>query len=1171
MNSELYKAYIDLAGPEAVQKDEGFIALVDAQTGLGKTYQATELQIEHLISDSKKKLIYATNLRVNVKEAYEELICRINASSQISTKHKKNLLKNIIHIPSQETSIKLLGEEDWLILLQEIEGTSFRKVNTLKDSIKILNQAAQTLTNSQLNDDLSDKYRKLFRLIQTIYKDKLNKKELSKSSAVYNVLIKLFPASRIDDISTQVIFMTTAKLLYPWHSLEKNYRISDVLKDSLIIFDEFDRQQGEFLSHLLKDLKEFDVISLVRRLYSSFQSFKVEGDEEFDGVDSSFNKFRAQLKEFNANWNISYRPYITDKTIQAGVENQNRVFTMLSDRMSLHTINFKHDELTSNIDEMAGSHEIGIGGDKSAITFVNNGSQVIRAFCNAMLSATNTLSNNLKKIDGSKPHSTEDLVVKVLNHFGLAEMRYDIISLLSARLSFRLQKEYKSYSYHDSGFEIARVSKFNELDNTATAATFELALTPTGLLANWVLEGAQILGISATATSRTAIHNFDLPYLKNILGSKFKHLDSLQKKGIQQEYLSKRRYEENNVDIAVSAVSENDLRGGVKSLYKEFLGGMIDDLMLESRIAKLLEVASDPKSIDFATKRVNKLIGSIKKFSEHSSNRYHFCMLNKSYKGTEFFRFMEFIGVKYGVKVFENINAASFRNDKFNSVLELLEETDEKVVVITNYQATGAGLSPSYKINNAKGLVYIGPDGEPPLQNKTDIDSIYLEQPKSLIGSYIFEDQALEERNIAIKKNIHDALMLHEQELLVANDVKPILNKFIASNIKNMSVNSMIGLYKDTNDYRYAVYRFIEQALGRMCRTEWKQSEISIMFDAEFDFIETLASDNRELSYLSFEYSALITMMKKEFKFEAKEKLASAYSAKASRNHSHIQRLITSVYRHQNSDAIGQYNRLRKLVLKKPTSADIPTGEANRYYIRSEILGSYAYHIDNKDEHSVTQVFINSDDYSSQNIVSGLSARLNILMLNKVVKEHFETNGFATFFGQHEYIISPAMYDIYMGSLGEESVFSILKEFNYYVKEMPEGTVEWFDGYLAVGNRVLLIDVKHWDMDKSCLKRDDTFEKCKNKLKNLKENMPPDFEGKKLQALYINVSYCEGSTITGSTFSDKADVLVESAKLLDADVIDVPGVLDIKTGQSNIPPMEQLLNLLETIKGISDE
>ena len=537
MESELYKAYIDLAGPEIVRQEDGFIALVDAQTGLGKTYQATELQLEHLISDSRKKIIYTTNLRVNVTEAYKELIKKITSHDELTSSQKKQFLNNVIHIPSQESSVKLLDkdEDNWQVLLGEVEGAHYRKISTLRDSIKILTQAAQSLNNQQLNDELSERYSKLFRTVQSIFKGKLNKKEFSANPAVNEVLEKLFPASRIDEDSTQVIFMTTAKLLYPWHALNKNYRISDVLKDSLIIIDEFDRQQGEFLNHLLKGGKDFDVISLVRRLYSSFQSFKVQGDDEFNGVEKSFSKFREQLREFDTKWNVNLRPYINDATIQAGIENQNRVFTMLSDRMSLHAINFKHDELNSQIDEISGSHEIGTGGNKSSITYVNNASQVVSSFCNAMLSATNTLSNNLRKTEGSKPHSTEDLIVKVLNHFGLAELSKDVISLLSARLSFRVPKDYKSYSYHESGFEIKKISKFSELDNTATAATFELALTPTGLLASWVLEGAKILGISATATSPTAIHNFDLPYLRNILGDKFKQLSGFQKQGIQQE------------------------------------------------------------------------------------------------------------------------------------------------------------------------------------------------------------------------------------------------------------------------------------------------------------------------------------------------------------------------------------------------------------------------------------------------------------------------------------------------------------------------------------------------------------------------------------------------------------------------------------------------------------
>ena len=384
-----------------------------------------------------------------------------------------------------------------------------------------------------------------------------------------------------------------------------------------------------------------------------------------------------------------------------------------------------------------------------------------------------------------------------------------------------------------------------------------------------------------------------------------------------------------------------------------------------------------------------------------------------------------------------------------------------------------------------------------------------------------------------------------------------------------MSVNSLIGLYKDTDDYRYALYRFVEQALGRMCRTEWKRREISIMFDAEHEFIQTLASDSRDLSYLSEEYAALVSTVKKECRLEAKQKLSNAYSAKASRNYSHIQRLITSVYRHQSSDAIAQYKRLRKEVLEYPTVLELPTGESNRYYIRSELLGSYRYHIDQQNENGLTQIFINAEDYAGQNVVSGSSAKLDILMNNQVVKSHFAKKGFATSFGDHEFLIAPAMFDVYMGALGEEAVFAILDNSDWKVNEMPDGTIEWFDGYLEVGRRVLLLDVKHWDVEKSSLQRDNTLVKCKSKLESLKGNLPDPFKNKLVQAIYINVSYEEGSTIKGSIFSSDNRILVESANLLEADVIEVPGVIDIKTGQSNIPPMEQLLNLLETIKGLS--
>ena len=96
-------------------------------------------------------------------------------------------------------------------------------------------------------------------------------------------------------------------------------------------------------------------------------------------------------------------------------------------------------------------------------------------------------------------------------------------------------------------------------------------------------------------------------------------------------------------------------------------------------------------------------------------------MLNKSYKNREFIDFMEKVGHKFGVTIFENINAASFRNDQFQAILNLLENSTKKIAVITNYQATGAGLSPSYTIGKKHTLTYVGPEDVDPFQNKTDI------------------------------------------------------------------------------------------------------------------------------------------------------------------------------------------------------------------------------------------------------------------------------------------------------------------------------------------------------------------------------------------------------------------------------------------------------------------
>ncbi|HGF5165327.1 TPA: hypothetical protein ACF35O_000700 [Vibrio parahaemolyticus] len=701
----------------------------------------------------------------------------------------------------------------------------------------------------------------------------------------------------------------------------------------------------------------------------------------------------------------------------------------------------------------------------------------------------------------------------------------------------------------------------SDTDNTASAYTFDLALTSTGLLSHWVLAGARILGVSATATSCTAIHNFDLEYLSDVLSERLVLLNPAQKAAIQAEYCDKRKYGENQIHISVKGISERVDWGGVGDLYQEFIGAKLHPVLLEDELCQLLNVDMD--QLKFAVNRANKLIESIRQFSLHPSNRYHFCMLNKSYKNLEFMDFMVKVGQKYDVTIFENINAASFRNDQFQAILNLLESTTKKVAVITNYQATGAGLSPSYTMGDNHKLTYVGPEGIEPFQNKTDIDSIYLEQPMSLIGSRIGNDLTVKERDLAIKKNIHDALMLHEKGIIVANEVKSNLKSFISPKTNSFAVGSMIRTYKGSEDYRYAVYRFIEQALGRMCRTEWKQPEITIMYDAVADFVETLAKDSRNLSYLSHEYQALIMDIKQCYKAREHEKQCMSYHPRASRNYAHIQRLVTSVYEYQNENAIGQYERLRIWMLKKPAMSLSPTGEEVRYYVDvQEPLGEYQYQIDYSDEKGITEIFINPADVSGLREVSEESARLSLLMQNPLVLKHFETRGFATSFGSTQYVLAPAMFDLYMGALGEEAVYAILIEFGYKIQPMPKGCAEWFDGYIEVGNRILLVDVKHWDLEVGCLVHDNTLDKCQTKLEQIRVKPPAEFADKRLQALYINTIWSGSDGINSRKYVSDCERLVGHANPNLADVIEIPGVIDSGSGTNNVPPMNQLLDLL---------
>ncbi|TOQ00519.1 hypothetical protein CGH04_23755, partial [Vibrio parahaemolyticus] len=160
--SALLETYLEMAGPETCQSKSGFLAIIDAPTGLGKTYQATELQLEHLCTDSKITLIYSTNLRVNVKEAYEALLDHIDGNASLNASQREQLKRNVIWIPAQDTVIADLSIEDWATIFEMLDIQQQKEIKTILDKVELLNQAKSSSNTSVFDEDLRAQRSKIF-------------------------------------------------------------------------------------------------------------------------------------------------------------------------------------------------------------------------------------------------------------------------------------------------------------------------------------------------------------------------------------------------------------------------------------------------------------------------------------------------------------------------------------------------------------------------------------------------------------------------------------------------------------------------------------------------------------------------------------------------------------------------------------------------------------------------------------------------------------------------------------------------------------------------------------------------------------------------------------------------------------------------------------------------
>lgn len=1150
---------VDLEAHIGSSLESGCLIPLPAQTGIGKTHTIKQKILEELAQPgadpvNARTIYYITNSVDNVRQTHKELLDLIasqelHGKPRFSVNERASLKSQVVYLPSQ--SHQLLEAPDALVerVINRFDLNSDSQIRRSWSSVKKQRQSLVAQPGFQIGfqDTLDEKAAETYRLMI----NRIQARQRSDHPAVLSQqdqddLEQLVPGERLQRKVARVCFMTTRKFLAGYQTVKARIHPVRELSGALVFIDEFDRQ-NEIILQFMADQKAMDLIELTRTLHANLQQHKLELSHRYHGIEEIFDTLRTALSDFKEQWNLQYSFNID------GASLENEKVRLFSDRTVTHAHSSQHilrlatdEEIQKNI----------IRSDKKAIPgplddnkqsrfsrFINEADWLFQRFIWVMRSSVWLYLDNVAKTDHQSGRfqspTLQDAVMSILRHLNLQDLSSAVFRAFDAQASFtgRRSKDsaFKSRmatrTYHDNGLKLTDVRRNEGTLDTVSCYYTGFTVTPSGLLARLVESGAKIIGISATATSPTVIKNFDLEYLKTRLGSGFVELTQSQKASIDGYYQSRRRYSESGVQVEAHFLAPD----------QNFLTAALDNYSNRPvrKPAMLLNQWLDQEdNSEFPLIWVSELLKALDQFMAADTNRYMLVFLNRTLstaRHQDFITFLEFFLqarskiTQRRFKLFPGMDAKAMRLGGFDRVLKHLSETNDKVIVLSTYASMGEGKNPDYPVElveDKEGLIWVG-DGPAPAEVKADIDTLYLEKPTHQLLSDADDYQ------------VNQLLLLHQIMALQEKGWIPLREgrQWIKQALQGTHHNNHLGRYYETEDYAWLIRKVIEQAVGRSARTAFKRKSIKIFCDS--DLQETLATDTRPSQGLSHEYVALVTNAAeaRDFPVESREAMrlrnrAALFTADTLRL---IQELMSGFHGAAQDAAIQDWEDLRKQLLTEPTR-EAPSATNPRLYLQSPSLGGYRF----SGNLEVGQDHLNSDknlhffdQAQGSRWVSEAESGLAQLMKNRVVKNHFETHGYATSWQHLAYIMNPAaFFNLYKGALGEAGIAAILQHYGFAIDALPAEIYEVCDYLLQTesSNKAIGIDAKHWRLD-------GVVENHNHKMARLKRHCGVE------HFAYINLFGTEASECR---FLNHDLSVVGRA---DSTVIEVPGLIHRESGE----------------------
>lgn len=639
-----------------------------------------------------------------------------------------------------------------------------------------------------------------------------------------------------------------------------------------------------------------------------------------------------------------------------------------------------------------------------------------------------------------------------------------LLDFYTNRKNLTIKVDGKKYKVQDDSFYMHGCRLYQEeLDERDSLHRIRLSCreinsTPEKMLYDLVVsDKVAVVLCSATASSESVISNFDIEYLKSALGSRV-HLLSREdsrkfEELVEATYPSRHQV----VVVPLEHYTFKDSRKEHMTLpekYKQMFcedaveGGLVDRWFKLTR-REIFRHASNADEAVFVFYRIFQFIEAYHWFHGHEDIHSMLFFQNRAAQTYE--KQMNVIACLIDGSYKQKMKKENHQEDDCEDVFEdglpdwknehlfmsnSLKEVEDKVLkrlgdgsiakmmLVTAYGSFKAGANLQYQI--PAGIDCEKGDNweEDESLLKKDWDAVYLQSPTAYLSFY--DERQEQAFDAGLYRIMMSLMMLHERSWLTKEQVAHWLEEAISKKSIRFKEDAV------AMDKAAWAQTMIEQAVGRICRTRNKPLSTYILYDE--GMAEFFMGDFGEKSHTK-EFKALSSYIQEH----TEDNLDSQASAEEVKLHNDY-RAAQCKLRRMREKALfftpHPYQVEYEDLEDGSEDSSIPyfvkqAQNMNQCYKQIIIRYPVVASLEDLDEQAMMVPFLrkcygywerDEDGSFCQHPVSPSSVRLDVLMKNPVIREHFERNGYATGWSSDGLILHPEilMAD-YAGEIGEEA------------------------------------------------------------------------------------------------------------------------------------------------------